>query len=245
LRVQDLVVIVTGAGRGIGRAIATRFAAEGAQVAILDRDEAPAEAVAAAIRAAGGAALGVPCDITDRAACRAAIAAVVAHFGGVDVLINNAGVTADARLDSLDEEDFDRVVDTNLKGAFNLTQAALPPLRASGRGRILNTASTVGIHGNFGQTNYAAAKGGLIAMTKTWARELGREGITVNAVAPGFIRTEMTASVPAKVIASAEARASLGRIGTPEDVTGAFLFLASDDARYVTGQVLIVDGGLS
>ena len=238
-------MIVTGAGRGIGRAIALRFAAEGAQVAVLDREEASAEAVAAAIRAAGGAARGVPCDITDRASCQAAIAAVVAHFGGVDVLINNAGITADARLGSLTEDAFDRVVDTNLKGAFNLTQAALAPLRASGRGRILNTASTVGIHGNFGQSNYAAAKGGLIAMTKTWARELGREGITVNAVAPGFIRTEMTASVPDKVIASAEARASLGRIGTPEDVTGAFLFLASDDGRYVTGQVLIVDGGLS
>ena len=245
MRVDGKVVIVTGGGRGIGRATALLLAREGARVAVLERDAATAEAVATAIASAGGEALALPCDVARRDQVERAVAAVHARFGRIDVLINNAGITADARLANLTDEAFERVLDVNLKGVFRCTQAVVPYMQAQGKGKLIAAASTVGLHGNFGQTNYAAAKGGVIAMTKTWAKELGPHGITANAVAPGFIATEMTATVPEKVLAIARGRTPLGRLGTPEDVAGAYLFLASDLADYVTGQVLVVDGGMT
>ncbi|MBV8062950.1 MAG: 3-oxoacyl-[acyl-carrier-protein] reductase [Nevskia sp.] len=245
MRLANKVVIITGAGRGLGRAAALIMAAEGARVAVCDRDAGPVEETVQAVQAAGGQALACVADVTDRPALAAMVERVVAAWGAVDVLINNAGITADSTLAKMTEEQFDRVIAVNLKGVFNCTQAVLPQMLAQGRGRIVNTSSIVGLQGNFGQTNYAAAKAGLVGMTRTWARELGRKGITVNAVAPGFIATEMTAAMPEKVLQMMQDRTPLGRLGMPEEVASAYLFLASDDASYINGHVLSVDGGMT
>ncbi|MEB3328898.1 MAG: 3-oxoacyl-ACP reductase family protein [Candidatus Sericytochromatia bacterium] len=243
MRLDGQVVIVTGAGRGIGAATARLLAEAGAKVAVVDR--AGAEAAVEGLTATGAEALAVEADVS-RAGDMAHMAqAVLARWGRVDVLVNNAGITADARVSRLTEEAFTRVLDVNLKGVLLATQAVLPAMRAQGRGKLINAASTVGLHGNFGQTNYAAAKGGVIAMTKTWAKELGPEGITANAVAPGFVLTEMTATVPAKVLEAARERTPLRRLGHPEDLARVYLFLASPLADFVNGQVLTVDGGMS
>ena len=243
--VRGQVIIVTGAGRGIGRATALLLAKEGGQLAVVDREPALAEAVATEIAQAGGEAIAVPTDVARRAQVEHMAQRVHDHFGRIDVLINNAGITADAQLHKLTDEDFDRVIDVNLKGVFLCTQAVAPFMVAAGRGKIVSATSTVGLHGNFGQTNYAAAKGGVIAMTKTWAKELGPKGITANAVAPGFVATEMTATVPAKVLEIAKARTPIGRLGTPEDLAGVYLFLASRASDFVTGQVIVADGGMA
>jgi 3-oxoacyl-[acyl-carrier protein] reductase len=237
---HNQVAVVTGAARGIGRATATLLAAQGFRVVAWDRDEAGLKALSE----------DVPCtttvlDVSARDEVNRAVQSALQQWGRIDVLINNAGITADARLDTMSDEQFERVIEINLKGVFICTQAVLPTMRAQGRGKIVNAASTVGLHGNFGQTNYAAAKGGVIAMTKTWAKELGAAGITANAVAPGFIETDMTATVPAKVLEAACARTPLKRLGKPEDVARVYAFLASPAADYVTGQVLVVDGGLT
>ncbi|MEX5286008.1 3-oxoacyl-[acyl-carrier-protein] reductase [Selenomonas sputigena] len=237
--------LVTGASRGIGRAIALRLAAEGARVAINYAGNAKAaEEVKAAIEAAGGTALLCQADVADSAAVEAMIAEVVKAFGSLDILVNNAGITRDGLLLRMKDEDFDAVVDTNLKGVFYCTKAAAKIMMKKRRGRIVNMASVVGLMGNAGQANYAAAKAGILGFSKSVARELASRGITVNMVAPGFIGTDMTAVLPDTVKEKMLEDIPLGRMGEPEDVAEAVLFLVSDQASYITGQVVNVDGGM-
>lgn len=247
------VAIVTGGANGIGLATARRLAQSGARVAIWDRVAAAGDAAAAALAAEGHDVLFVAADVTDRTSVDAAVAATLARFGGIDILINNAGITRDAQLVKLNdgvvsggmsEADFDAVVSVNLKGVYTCTQAVVPHLIARGRGRIVNASSIVALNGNFGQTNYVAAKAGVIGMTQVWSRELGKRGITVNAIAPGFIATEMTAKMPVAALDSMRDHTPLGRMGTPDDVAHAYCFLCSDQAAFINGAVLTVDGGL-
>jgi len=243
MRLQGKVAIITGAARGIGRETALLFAAEGAKVVICDLLE-EGEKVAEEIRSRGGEAIFHKLDVTDRQAVKRMVDTVVERYGRIDILINNAGITRDAQFLKMTEEDWDKVIAVNLKGVFNVTQAVAPVMVEQGKGKIVNAASVVALYGNFGQTNYVASKAGVIGMTKVWARELGRKGVNVNAVAPGFIQTEMTARVPEKVLQMMCERTPLGRLGTPRDVAYAYLFLASDESDYVNGAVLSVDGGL-
>lgn len=243
MRLQDKVAIITGSARGIGRATALAFAAAGAQVIVCDMDVAGGEQTAADIRAAGGRALFVQVNVTERASVDALVQTVQAQFGRIDVLVNNAGVLRDHSLLKMTEQEFDFVINVNLKGVFNCTQAVAPLMVAQGSGAIISASSVVGVYGNYGQTNYVASKAGVIGMTKVWARELGPKGVRVNAVAPGFISTEMLAGIPDKVMEELKAKISLRRLGRPEDIAQAYLFLASDEAAYITGHVLHVDGG--
>jgi 3-oxoacyl-[acyl-carrier protein] reductase len=243
-RLAGKTAIITGGARGIGRATAHRFAAAGAAVMLTDVEAAVGRDAASAIEAEGGTVAFTETDVTDPDQTKALAEATVEHFGGIDVLVNNAGITRDATLKKMSEEAFDAVVDVNLKGVFNCTKAALPHLTESDAGRILNAASIVGRYGNFGQTNYVATKSGVIGMTKTWARELGRDGVTVNAVAPGFVDTDMMETVPDTVLDDLTDQTPLGRLGDPEDIANAYCFLASDEAAFITGAVLAVDGGL-
>jgi len=243
MRLKDKVALITGAGRGIGRETALLFAQEGAKVAVCDViDE--GQQVADEIVERGGEATFVKADVTDREQVRKMVETVKGRFGRIDILVNNAGVLRDAQLLKLSEEDWDLVINVNLKGVFNVTQAVAPLMIEQGRGKIINVASVVALYGNFGQTNYVASKAGVIGLTKVWARELGRKGINVNAVAPGFIQTEMTAGVPEKVLEMMREKTPLQRLGTPRDVANAYLFLASDEADFINGAVLSVDGGL-
>jgi len=243
MRLLGKVAVITGAAQGIGRATALLFAQEGAKVALWDISP-QGEAVAEEIRHTGGTAAFFQVNVASRAQVEGAVKAVVEKFGRIDILINNAGITRDAQLLKMTEEEWDQVISVNLKGVFNVTQVVAPIMVAQGYGRIVNAASIVGLYGNFGQTNYVASKAGVIGMTKVWARELGRKGITVNAVAPGFIETEMVKKIPEKVREMVLSRIPLGRLGSPQDVAYAYLFLASDEAAYVNGAVLCVDGGL-
>lgn len=244
MRLKDKVAIVTGSARGIGLRTAERFAEEGAAVVICDlNEEAVAEAVKA-INEKGGKALGLPANVTDREQVEAVVAKTVETFGKLDCLVNNAGITADNTLLKMDEGEWDRVINVNLKGVYNFGQSAARAMTETGGGVILNTSSVVGIYGNFGQTNYAAAKWGVIGMTKTWAKELGKKGIRVNAVAPGFIMTPMTEKMPDKVLDMMRGKSPLRDLGRPDDIANAFLYLASEEARFVTGTVLSVDGGV-
>ena len=237
--------LVTGASRGIGRAIALRLAAEGASVAInYAGNTAKAEETKAAIEAAGGKAALFQADVSDSAQVEQMVASVTEVFGTIDILVNNAGITRDGLLMRMKEEDFDAVLDTNLKGIFHVTKAVSKLMMKKRAGRIVNMASVVGIMGNAGQTNYAAAKAGVIGFTKSAARELAARGITVNAVAPGFIATDMTAAMPEKAKEATLAAIPLRRMGAPEDVANAVAFLVSDQASYITGQVVKVDGGM-
>ena len=236
--------IVTGGSRGIGRETALRFTARGANIVIADINEEAGECVVSEIEEQGGSALFVETNVADPDATHALASAAADAYGGIDILVNNAGITSDATLAKMGEDAFDRVVDVNLKGVFNCTKAVLPYVTESDHGRILNAASVVGLYGNFGQTNYVATKSGVIGMTKTWARELGRDGVTVNAVAPGFVDTPMVKTVPDKILDSLKGKTPLGRLGRPEDIANAYCFLASDDAAFITGTVLSVDGGL-
>jgi 3-oxoacyl-[acyl-carrier protein] reductase len=247
------VAVITGGANGIGLATVRRFAASGARVAIWDRVRAAGEAAVQGLQVEGADVLFVETDVTSRASVDAAVTATVAHFGAIDILVNNAGITRDAQLakvkdgvvvGGMSDEDFDAVIAVNLKGVFTCTQAVVPHLLARGGGRIINATSVVARAGNFGQTNYVATKAGVIGMTQVWARELGKRNITVNAIAPGFIATEMTAKMPAQALDAMKAHTPAERLGTPDDVANAYCFLASDYAAFINGAVLPVDGGL-
>ena len=239
------VALVTGASRGIGRAIALRLAGEGAKVAInYAGNTAKAEAVKAEIEQNGGEAILVQADVADSSAVEAMVAKVTEAFGQIDILVNNAGITRDGLLMRMKEEDFDAVVNTNLKGVFHCTKTVSNLMMKKRSGRIINMASVVGIMGNAGQTNYAAAKAGVIGFSKSAAKELAARGITVNVVAPGFIDTDMTAAMTDKAKELTLTGIPMKKMGTPEDVANAVLFLASDCASYITGQTVNVDGGM-
>ena len=243
MRLKDKISIITGAGQGIGKATAIKFAHEGAKVIVCDINPTNANQTAAEIQAQGGEAIAFTVDVTNKETIRAMVAAVVAKYGRIDTLVNNAGITQDAQMKKMTEDQFDRVIEVNLKGVFNCTQAVVDLMLAQGSGCILNASSIVGIYGNFGQTNYAASKFGVIGYTKTWSRELGKKGIRVNAVAPGFIETPILSTIPDKVIQMMEDKVPLGRLGRPEEIANTYAWLASDEASYVTGAVLEVSGG--
>ncbi|MBN1661932.1 MAG: beta-ketoacyl-ACP reductase [Anaerolineae bacterium] len=250
MRLKDKVALITGGAAGIGKATAQRFLEEGARVIICDVNQ---EAGDAAVAELGAGAEFYKVDVTNRQAVQAWIDGVVDKYGRVDILVNNAGLLRDNMLvkmkdgevvKQMPEHDFDLVIAVNLKGVFNCAQAVAPHMIRQGSGVILNATSIVGLDGNFGQTNYVATKAGVVGMTKVWARELGRSGVRVNAVAPGFTATEMVMQMPEKVLEGMRARTPLGRMATPRDIANAYLFLASDEASFITGDVLRVDGGI-
>jgi 3-oxoacyl-[acyl-carrier protein] reductase len=253
---EGRVAVITGGANGIGRQTALTFASAGAAVAVWDVVEEAGEALVAEIHARegrGGRAAFFKVNVASQSVVEGAVRTTVERFGKIDILINNAGITRDAQLvrlkdglltGKMSEADFDAVIAVNLKGVFNCAQAVAPLMIAAGYGRIVNAASVVAHYGNFGQTNYVATKAAVIGMTKVWARELGKRGITVNAVAPGFIATEMVRAMPEHVLATMVARTPLGRLGEVQDVANAYLFLASDAAAFVNGAVLDVNGGL-
>lgn len=243
-RLLNKVAIITGAARGIGKATALQFLTEGASVAIWDIDEVNGKALAEAVGQSGGRCQFYKVNTADLEAVQNATDAVMADFGQIDILINNAGITRDASLKKMSPLQWHQVIDVNLTGVFNCTKAVTPYMVERNYGRIVNAASIVALYGNFGQSNYVAAKAGVIGMTKVWAREFGRKGITVNAIAPGFIKTEMVETIPAEQLAELEAKTPVGRAGQPEDIANAYLFLASDEASFINGVTLSVDGGL-
>lgn len=243
---EGKTAVVTGAGRGIGRAIALRLAAEGAAVIVNYNGSAKrAEEVVNEITAAGGRAEAVQCSVADYESVAAMMDGVVKKYGSIDILVNNAGITKDNLLMKMSEEDFDAVIDTNLKGVFNCMKHVARQMIKQRGGRIINISSVSGVLGNAGQANYCAAKAGVIGLTKSFAREAASRGITVNAVAPGFIETEMTDVLSDAVKAGATEQIPMKHFGTTEDIAGTVAFLASDSARYITGQVICVDGGMA
>ena len=243
-QLTNQIAVVTGAGRGIGRAIALKFANEGADVVVVSRTAENSEKVAAEIRALGRKAWALAVDVSNSEAVTAAADKIIADCGKVDILVNNAGVTRDGLLMRMSDADWDTVLDTNLKGAFHFTRAFFRSFAKQRAGRILNISSVIGLIGNGGQSNYAASKAGLIGFTQSCAKELAGRGVTVNAIAPGFIETDMTAELSAELKANILRVIPLGKLGAAEDIAHAALYLASPGARYVTGQVLTVDGGM-
>ncbi len=250
MRLKDRVALITGGAAGIGKATARRFIEEGARVVLCDVAQQMGDATAAEL---GPKAVFYRVDVTNRQAVQAWVDDVAGRLGRIDILVNNAGVLRDGHLvkmqdgqlvKQMPEADFDLVIAVNLKGVFNCTQAVAPVMIRQRKGVILNATSVVGLDGNFGQTNYVATKAGVVGMTKVWARELGRHGIRVNAVAPGFTATEMVMQMPEKVLEGMRGRTPLGRLGEPLDIANAYLFLASDEASFVSGAVLRVDGGI-
>ncbi len=250
MRMKDKVVLVTGGAAGIGKATALRFTEEGAKVVICDVNE---EAGKATVKGLGESAAFYKVNVVNRAEVKKWVDEVVVKYGRVDVLVNNAGIIRDGQLvkvkdgelvGQMSEENFDLVIAVNLKGTFNCGQAVAPYMIKHGGGVILNATSIVGLDGNFGQTNYVATKSAVVGMTKVWSRELGKYGVRVNAVAPGFTATEILISMPEKIIDGMKARTPLGRLGEPRDIANAYLFLASEEAAFITGAVLRVDGGI-
>jgi len=251
--VTNRVVIVTGGAAGIGQATVLRFAKAGARVAVWDVDESRGQSFVDGLRNGGADALFRRVNVTSAPDVDQAVTEVLTRWGRIDVLVNNAGIVRDAQLvkvkdgavvSTMSDEQWEQVIDVNLKGVFVCTRAVVPHMIAAGGGVILNASSVVGLYGNFGQTNYAATKGGVITMTRTWARELGRYRIRVNCVAPGFIATEILKAMPDKIIESMVSRTPIGRMGQPDDIANAYFWLASDEASFVHGAVLSVDGGL-
>ena len=243
MRLANKVSIITGGAQGIGEATAQKFGQEGAKVAVCDVNLPLAQGVADAIVKAGGEALAFKVDVTSTQDIAAMVSAVMAKWGRIDALVNNAGILADSQLKKMTEEQFDRVINVNLKGTYNCTRAVVDIMLAQGGGSITNASSIVGLYGNFGQTNYAATKWAVIGMAKTWAKELGPKGIRVNAVAPGFVATPILSSMPEKVIKMMEEKVPLRRLGKPEEIANAYAWLASDEASYVNGVVIEVSGG--
>ncbi|HEX2500250.1 MAG TPA: 3-oxoacyl-ACP reductase FabG [Methylomirabilota bacterium] len=244
MRLEGRVALITGAGGGIGEATARRFAREGATVVVNDVDVELARGVVADLQKSGARALSIAADVTKRADVEAMVHRIVGEFGRLDVLVNNAGINLDAMSHKMTEEQWDQVLTVNLKGTFLCAQAALVRMRERGWGRVINT-SSIGAFGNIGQANYAASKAGVIGLTRTLALEYAKFGVTVNCVAPGPVMTRMLASVPEAIREKIVARVPTGRIARPEEIAGVHVFLASEDAAYITGQVLVVDGGMT
>ena len=244
-RLKNKISIITGAAQGIGLATALKFAQEGATVIVCDVKQTGVDEAVKQCQALGAQAVGYVMDVTQRAMVDAVVGKVKDQFGRIDVLVNNAGITQDARLQKMTLEQFDKVIDVNLRGVFHCAQAVADTMVAQGSGVILNASSVVGIYGNFGQTNYAASKFGVIGFTKTWSRELGPKGVRVNAVAPGFVATHILDTIPEKVLKEMEAHVPLKRLGRPEEIANVYAFLASDEASYVNGAVIEVSGGMS
>ena len=241
MRLRNKVALITGAAKGIGFATAKRFTEEGAKVMLADLNEGAVMEAVGQLKNAEPYVL----NVTDRASIQCAVDDIIAKHQRIDILINNAGITQDARLVKMTEEQFDAVIDVNLKGVFNCTQLVVPHMLEAKKGAIVNASSVVGIYGNFGQTNYSATKFGVIGFTKTWAREFGQKGIRVNAVCPGFIATEMVKAMPENILQSIEQRSWMARLGTPEEMANVYLFLASDEASYVNGVTIEASGGIS
>lgn len=245
MRLANKVSIITGAAQGIGQATALKFAKEGAKVVVCDMNQAGVDAVVNQIREQGGEAIGFAVDVTKPDTIAAAVNGTMTKYGRIDTLINNAGIVMDSTLRKMTEAQWDKVIDVNLKGVFNCTKAVVDIMLEQKSGTILITSSIVGLFGNFGQTNYAATKFGVIGMAKTWTRELGRKGIRVNCVCPGFIATSILKDMPADVIKSMEDNVPLARLGQPEDIANTYAFLASDEASYISGATIEVTGGLT
>lgn len=243
-RLKGKIALITGAGRGIGLATAEKFAHEGATVIIGELDVESGQSAEKMILNTGGDAQFIQLDVSEEKSVKACFQKVGDTYGRLDTLVNNAGILADSTLKKLDESVFDRVININLKGVYLCGRAAAEMMREAGSGVILNASSVVAHYGNFGQTNYVAAKSGVIGMTRVWARELGKDGIRVNAVAPGFIRTDMLADIPEKIMNSMVDKVPLKRLGTPQDIANAYCFLASDESSYINGAVINVDGGV-
>jgi len=245
VRLKNKVSIITGSARGIGQSTALKFAREGGKVVVCDLTPELIEETVATIRSGGGEAIGCLVDVRDMQSIRRMVDEVLSTFGRIDVLVNNAGIVKDAQLKNMTDEQFDLVIDINLRGVYNCTRAVVDTMLQQQSGVILSSSSIVGLYGNFGQTNYAATKGAVISMTKTWAKELGRKGIRANAVCPGFIGTTILNSMPERVLRAMEEKVPLGRLGKPEEIADAFAFLASDEASYINGIVLEVGGGVT
>lgn len=244
MRLTGKTAIITGGANGIGLAACERFAEKGANVIMADFDETMGMEREVELANKGLKVTFVQVDVADRNSVKQLTAKTLEHYGKIDILVNNAGITRDATLIKMDPLDFQRVLDVNLTGVFNCTQAVMPHMLANGAGKVINTSSVSGVYGNFGQTNYAAAKAAVVGMTKTWAKEFGRKGINVNAVAPGFTATDMVNKMPEKVLDQMKSAVALQRLGKPIDIANAYLFLASEESDYVHGHVLHVDGGI-
>lgn len=245
MKLQGKVTIITGAAMGIGKATAEKFVKEGAIVAVCDVNLAATQALADALKAAGGEAVAYRVDVTNKEEIASMVADVKARFGRIDVLINNAGIVKDAQLIKMTDDQFDDVIDINLKGVYSCTRAVVDTMVAQGSGVILNASSVVGLYGNFGQSNYAATKFGVIGFVKTWAKELGKKGIRANAVCPGFVATAILKDMPEKVIQAMEERVPMKRLAQPEEIANVYAFLASDEASYINGAAIEVTGGLT
>ena len=245
MRLQNKVAVITGAASGIGLATAVKFAQEGAFIAICDLNQAGIDAAIKEVEAVGGQALGYIVDVTKPDQIAAMRDALLAEKGRIDVLVNNAGIVMDAQLIKMTEDPFDKVIDINLKGTYNMARALVDTMVAQGAGVILNASSVVGVYGNFGQTNYAATKFGVIGMVKTWAKELGKKGIRANAVCPGFVATPILKAMPEKVLQGMEEKVPMRRLADPSEIANVYAFLASDEASYINGAAIEVTGGLT